>query len=209
MFKNKKINNRLVLQKIRRTKKIKNFIIFKKKLDEKNQLIRDIKNNLIFIEQQNQAYKLLILNTCLSFGVIVLIYFNFYKLALIGCGYLLIKNNSIMQKKKEEYLSHKNSFNKSYKNLFPTLYYVLPIIGGSSGLGVFYTAHLLNDIYQEVFLERIHYLSCKPEIDFLLWENSIFFIIFIFYIFIDFIITLYVLQKTNSPFVKGWKHFLW
>jgi len=183
--------------------KLKNFI--KKPLTEKNQRIKPVESKLLLTEQR---YKLLILNTCLSFGVIVLIYFNFYKLALIGFGYLLIKNNSVMQKKREEYLSHKNRFNKSYKKLFPTLYYVVPIIGVSSGLGVFYTAYLLSGIYQEIFLERIHYLSYKPNLDFLLWEYYVFSIIFFSYIFIDFVISLYVIQKTDSPFTKGWKAFL-
>jgi len=270
----KKKENKLILKKIRRTKKIKNFIFLKNQLKKKNQIIKNIKNQLLFIEKQNknyllrnfffedyfiqkdkpeigssnlfkikihsmlkkkhltkkiknmslgplrvkliqkeqeikrvknklinlkkhQAYKLLILNTCLSFGVISLIYFNFYKLAIIGFGYLLIKNNLILKKKKKEYLFQKARFNKSHKKLFPILYYVVPIIGVSSGLGMFYTGYLLNGIYHEIFLERIHYLSYKPELDFLLWEYYVFSIICFSCIFIDFVISLYVIQKTE------------
>ena len=73
----------------------------------KNRYIKKIENELLKIklelENQQKAYKLLILNMFLGFVIILLIYLNFYKLALIGFGYLLIKNNSLIEEKFDDY----------------------------------------------------------------------------------------------------------
>jgi hypothetical protein len=116
----------------------------------------------------------------LGFVIILLIYLNFYKLALIGFGYLLIKNNSLIKEKFDDYLVQKGRFNKYYKKRFPILFYVLPIIGTLSGLGMFYTGYLLNDIYQEILVEKVHFFSRKQEIQSLQCLFTVFFIIFFF-----------------------------
>ena len=96
--------------------------------------------------------------------IISLICSDFYKLALIGFVYLLIKNNSLIEEKFDDYLVQKVRFNKYYKKRFPILFYVLPIIEILSGLVMFYTGYLLNDIFQEILLENVHFLSRKQEI---------------------------------------------
>jgi hypothetical protein len=142
----------------------------------------------------------------LGFVIILLIYLNFYKLALIGFGYLLIKNNSLIKEKFDDYLVQKARFNKYYKKRFPILFYVLPIIGTLSGLGMFYTGYLLNDIYQEILLEKVHFLSRKQEIQSLQCLFTVFSIIFFSYISIDVGIAIYVIQKANAPIKLDWKY---
>jgi len=100
------------------------------------------------LKKQQKDYKLLILNTFLCVGIIYLLCLDFYKLALIGFVYLLIKNNSLIKEKFDDYLVQKGRLNKYYKKRFPILFYVFPIIGILSGLGMFYTGYLLNDIFQ-------------------------------------------------------------
>ena len=158
-----------------------------------------IKNELLEPKKQQKDYKLLILNTCLGLGIISLICLNFYKLALIGFVYLLIKNNSFIKEKFDDYLVQKGRFNKYYKKRFPILFYVLPIIGILSGLGMFYTGYLLNDIFQEILVEKVHFLSRKQEIQSLKFLFTVFSITFFSYIFIDVGIAIYVIQKANAP----------
>ena len=145
---------------------------------------------------------MLILNTCLGLGIISLICLNFYKLAFIGFVYLLIKNNSLIEEKFDDYLIQKDRFNKYYKKRFPILFYVLPIIGTLSGLGMFYTGYLLNDIYQEILLEKVHFLSHIQEIQSLQCLFTVFSISFLSYISIDTGIAIYVIQKANAPVKK-------
>lgn len=151
------------------------------------------------LKKQQKDYKLLILNTCLCLGIISLICLDFYKLALIGFVYLLIKNNSLIKEKFDDYLVQKDRFNKYYKKRFPILFYVLPIIGILSGLGVLYTGYLLNDIFYEIFLENVHFLSCKQEIQSLQFSFTVFSITFFSYAFIDVVIAIYVIQKASAP----------
>ena len=150
------------------------------------------------LKKQQKDYKLLILNTCLCLGIISLICLDFYKLALIGFVYLLIKNNSLIKEKFDDYLIQKSRFNKYYKKRFPILFYVLPIIGILSGLGMFYTGYLLNDIFQEILLENVHFLSRKQEIQSLQFSFTVFSITFFSYIFIDVVIAIYVIQKASA-----------
>lgn len=153
-------------------------------LIKKNRYLKKIKNELLKtkLELQNQQkdHKLLILNMFLGFVIILLIYLNFYKLALIGLGYLLIQNNSYIKETFDVYLIQKNRFNKYYKKRFPVFYYVLHPIGILSGLGMFYTGYLLNNIYQEILSEKVHFLSHQQEIQSLQLLFTVFVIIFFF-----------------------------
>jgi hypothetical protein len=178
----------------------------------KNQYIKKIENELLKIklELQNQqkAYKSLILNMFLGFTIILLIYLNFYKLALIGFGYLLIKNNSLIEANFNDYLVQKGRFNRYYKKRFPILFYVLPIIGTLSGFGLFYTGYLLNNIHQEILLEKVHFLSHKQEVQSLQCLFTVLSIIFFSYIFIDLGIAIYVIQKANTPIKQNWRYVM-
>ena len=153
-------------------------------------------------------YKLLILNTCLFIIIISLICLNFYKLALTGFIYLVIRNNSLIGEKVEDYLVQKDRFDRYYKKRFPILFYVLPIIGILSGLGMFYTGYLLNHIFQEILFENVHLLSRKQEIQSLQFLFTVFSITFFAYIFIDLGIAIYVIQKANAPINPEWKYVL-
>lgn len=144
----------------------------------------------------------------LSAVVILLIYLNFYKLAFIGLGYLLIKNNSLIKENFDTYLVQKDRFNKYYKKRFPILFYVLPIIGTLSGLGMCYTGYLLNGIYQEILFERVAHFSYKQEIQYLQGLFTLFFLIFFSYIVIDMGIAIYVIQKANTPINKNWQYVM-
>ena len=175
--------------------KIKSLLLLNLVRLNKNYLFAKIKIPVIF-------------NTCLSLGIILLIYFSFYKLAFMGFGYLLIKNNSFLEEKFDDYLVQKDRFNKYYKKRFPILFYVLPIIGILSGLGTFYTAYLLNNLHQEILLEKIHYLSCKQELQDLNCLFTVFSIIFFSYIFLDGGIAIYVIYKANAPISRGWRHIM-
>lgn len=170
-------------------------------LIKKNRYIKKIEKELLqtILELKNQqkAYKLLILNMFLGFVIILLIYLNFYKLALIGLGYLLIQNNSFIKEKFDAYLIQKDRFNKYYKKKFPIFYYVLPFIGILSGLGMFYTGYLLNNIYQEILFEKVYFLSRQPDIQSLQLLFTVFVIIFFFYALIDMGIAIYVIQKAK------------
>jgi hypothetical protein len=114
----------------------------------------------------------------LGFVIILLIYLNFYKLALIGFGYLLIQNNSFIKETFDAYLIQKDRFNKYYNKKLGIFYYVLPPIGILSGLGMFYTGYLLNNIYQEILFEKVYFLSRQPEIQSLQLLFTVFVIIF-------------------------------
>jgi len=166
-------------RKLPNRKKYYNLRIY---LIKKNQYIKTIKNELLQtkleLKNQQKAYKLLILNMFLGFSIILLIYLNFYKLALIGFGYLLIQNNSFIKKTFDDYLIQKDRFNKYYKKKFPIFYYILPPVGILSGLGMFYTGYLLNNIYQEILFEKVHFLSYQPEIQSLQLLFTVFIIIF-------------------------------
>ena len=67
----KKKENKLIFKKVRKTKKIKSISLgpLQVKLIQKKQEIKRVKNKLINLKK-HQAYKLLILNTYLSFGII-------------------------------------------------------------------------------------------------------------------------------------------
>ena len=155
--------------------------------------------------QINMKKLKLILNTCLCLIIISLICLDFYKLALTGFVYLLIKNNSLIEEKFDDYLVQNGHFNKYYKKRFPILFYVLPIIGILSGLGMFYTGYFLNDIFQEILLKNVHFLYRKQEIQSLQFLFTVFSITFFFYIFIDVVIAIYVIQKAINP---EWKYVM-
>jgi len=196
-------------RKLPNRKKYYNLRIY---LIKKNQYIKTIKNELLQtkleLKNQQKAYKLLILNMFLGFSIILLIYLNFYKLALIGFGYLLIQNNSFIKETFDDYLIQKDRFNKYYKKKFPIFYYILPPVGILSGLGMFYTGYLLNNIYQEILFEKVHFLSYQPEIQSLQLLFTVFIIIFFFYVLIDVGIAIYVIQKANTPIKNGWQYFM-
>ena len=195
--------------KLRNRKKYYNLRIY---LIKKNQNLKKIENELLKtkLELQNQQkdYNLLILNIFLGFVIIALISLNFYKLALIEFGYLLIKNNSFIKETFDVYLIQKHRFNKYYKKKFPVFYYVLPSLGILSGLGMFYTGYLLNNIYQEILLEKVYFLSHQQEIQSLQFLFIVFLIIFFFYVIIDVGIAIYVIQKANTPIDRNWKYLM-
>jgi len=88
------------------------------------------------------------------------------------------------------------------------LFYVLPIIGILSGSEMFYTGYLLNDIFQEILIEKIHFLSRKQEIQSLQFLFTTFSITFFPYVFIDVGIAIYVIQKANTLIKPEYKYFM-
>lgn len=62
---------------------------------------------------------------------------------------------------------------------------MLFVIGILSGLEIFYTAYLLNEINHSVLLDRVHFLSKKQEIKDIQFLLAVSYGIFMSYLLID------------------------
>ena len=144
---------------------------------------------------QKQQYRLLILNMLLIFVILLLIFLNFYKLALIGFGYLLIHNNLFIKEKFDDYVIQNHRFTNYYKKRFPVLYYVLPSIGIFSSLGMFYTGYFLNNMSQDMLSLLVHH----QEVEFFQLLFTVFYTFFVFYVIMDVLIAIYVIKNANAP----------
>jgi len=122
--------------------------------------------------------------------------------------FLIINNNQKLKDMRDDYMKQQEKFTKYYKNNFLTFYYVLPPIGILSGLGMFYTGYLLNNLYQEVLLEKVHFLSHQQEIQSLQQLFTVFVIIFFLYVILDVGIAIYVIHNKNSRIEPNWRSWM-
>lgn len=181
--------------------KTKKNLVFKKKRDRKLKQISITKKfrfPKIPKQQTDTSIKYLNLKTLLSLSsFLLLIYFQYYRLAIIPLGYLLIENNLEIRTYFEELAEDEKRFNVYYKKTFPIFYYTLKPLILFGSIGILFSLYYLNvDLYEYVY--KIEVKWGYPE-KFVKLENSLFFFSAIFFpaLLSEVLISLYVIKYAN------------